>query len=261
MLNTTQHSPIQAKLAFLSCVCLFSIPALSANAETKNKQPKLGWTGQVSLSMSSDQGNTNLDRLNLGAIAKYKNNTPLSHLFRASIAQTDTAPNRDADKRTTKDVKRYSYRADYALSDKNLIVGYIGYEEDAKVKLDSEVATMIGFVRQNMGTENHKFMAGVGVGHLEVKYTDGTDKVSGFATRLALGYDGKITDSVGFKTEYILMDTDERTMKRLTSSLAYDITEKASIELEHEISRRNKVADTAVDKKDDTTKLNFVFKF
>jgi len=261
MLNTTQHSPIQAKVAFLSCVCLFSMPVLSANAETKNKQPKLGWTGQVSLSMSSDQGNTNLDRLNLGAIAKYKNNTPLSHLFRASIAQTDTAPNRDADKRTTKDVKRYSYRADYALSDKNLIVGYIGYEEDAKVKLDSEVATMIGFVRQNMGTENHKFMAGVGVGHLEVKYTDGTDKVSGFATRLALGYDGKITDSVGFKTEYILMDTDERTMKRLTSSLAYNITEKASIELEHEVSRRNKIADTAIDKKDDTTKLNFVFKF
>jgi len=59
----------------------------------------------------------------------------------------------------------------------------------------------------------------------------------------------------------VVLYSKERTMKRATSSLDYAITDKASIALSHEISHRTKIADTAKDKKDDITSLNFILKF
>ena len=157
----------------ICCFCLFPLQAFSHD-DTVKQQPVSGWTGQASLSVSSSQGNTNLGRLNVGLMAKHKSNTPWAHLIRGSIRQSKAAKNRDADKRTTKDIKRLGYKIDYALSDKNAVVGYLGYEEDKKIKLDSEKVAMLGIERRRMGTKRHQFTVGAGIGKLAVKYTDGT---------------------------------------------------------------------------------------
>ncbi len=244
----------------ICCSCLFPLQVFSDNGTTK-KQPTSGWAGQASFSVSSSQGNTNLGRLNVGLLAKHKNDTPWAHTIRGSIRQSKTAKNRDADKRTTKNIKRFNYKIDYALSDQNVMVGYLGYEEDKKIKLDSEKVAMLGFERHRMGTKRHQFMLGAGVGKLTVKYTDGTEKRSATAGRLGFGYTGKLTDTLSFKENIVVLYSKDRTMKRATSSLNYALTDNVSIALSHEITHRNKIANTAVDKNDDTTDLKLIVRF
>lgn len=263
MLNIKIYRPTLAcntACIFICASCLFPLQAFSQDDKSK-QQPRSGWTGQASLSVSSSQGNTNLGRLNIGLMAKHKNDTPWTHLIRGSISQSKTAQNRDADKRTTKDIKRLGYKLDYALSDKTALVGYLGYEEDKKIKLDSEKVAMFGIERHGMGSKRHQFVAGVGIGKLAVKYTDGTNKRSGTAGRVGLGYTGKLTDTLSFKEDIVVLYSKDRTMKRAKSSLNYALTDNVSISLAHEITHRNKIANTAVDKNDDVTNLKLVIKF
>jgi putative salt-induced outer membrane protein YdiY len=120
---------------------------------------------------------------------------------------------------------------------------------------------MIGIERRKMGTERHQFTAGAGLGHVAVKYTDHTDEISAAAARVGVDYKGKITDKISFSENIVVLYSKERTMKRAISSINYAITDKASISLSYEVSHRNKIADTAIDKKDDITDLNFILKF
>ena len=120
---------------------------------------------------------------------------------------------------------------------------------------------MVGIGRHGMGTKRHQFMADAAIGKLQVKYTDGTKKRSATAARLWLGYTGKLTDTISFKENVVVLYSKDRTMKRATSSLNYAVTDKVSIALSHEITNRNKIANTAVDKNDDATKLKVIFKF
>jgi putative salt-induced outer membrane protein YdiY len=141
------------------------------------------------------------------------------------------------------------------------VVGYLGYEEDKKIKLDSEKVAMLGIERHRMGTKHHQFMAGVGIGKLAVNYTDGTKKRSATVGRVGLGYKGKLTDTLSFQENIVVLYSKDRTMKRATSSLNYALTDNVSIALSHEITHRNKIANTAVDKNDDVTDLKLVIKF
>jgi putative salt-induced outer membrane protein YdiY len=262
MLNIRTCHPILARnIKYTLICCSFLFPLQVFSQQNAPNQSPSGWTGQASLSINSSQGNTNLGRLNIGLMAKHKDSTPWQHLIRGSINQSKTAKNRDADKRTTKDIKRLGYKIDYALSDKNAIVGYLGYEEDKKIKLDSEKVAMLGFERHKMGTKNHQFMIGAGVGKLTVKYTDGTEKRSGTAGRLGFGYTGRLTDKLSFKENIVVLYSKERTMKRATSSLNYALTDNVSIALSHEITHRNKIANTATDRNDDVTDLKLIVKF
>ena len=76
-----------------------------------------------------------------------------------------------------------------------------------------------------------------------------------------LGYTGKLTDKVSFKENIVVLYSKDRTMKRATSSLNYAVTDNVSIALSHEITHRNKIANTATDKNDDATKLKIIVKF
>lgn len=247
---------IKYPLLLLCLACLFPLQAFSDNAASAP-----GWTGQLSLSVSASEGNTNLGNLNVGFLAKHENLTPWAHLIRGSIKQAKSAKNRDADKKTTKDIKRLSYKVDYKLGEKNVIVGYVGYEEDRKVKLDSELTSIIGIERRKIGTKNHQFIVGAGIGKLKVKYTDGTDEISATAGRAGLTYKGKLTKKLSFDENLIMLYSKDRTMKRATSNLNYALTKNISLGLAHEVTLRNKVANTATDRKDNTTSLNLIIKF
>jgi putative salt-induced outer membrane protein YdiY len=251
------------RLPLFCLICLFPLQALSEDLKSEKKSPESGLTGQLSLSVSSSAGNTNLGSFNVGVTAKYQNQTPWIHIFRGSIRQSEAAKNRNAKRKVNKDIKRFGYIVDYdLLGNKDLLVGaYIGYEEDKKVKLKSEIISMLGIERQNIGTEKHQFKVGASVGYMKVQYTDNTDAISTAAARASIDYKGKITDKISFHENMVVLYSKERTMKRATSSLNYAITDKASIALSHEISLRTKIADTATDKKDDIASLNFILKF
>lgn len=265
MLNISKSPPskplLTMKFSLLCLIFLFPLQAFSEEGKTKTVLPKSGLTGQLSLSVSASAGNTNLNRLTLDLTAKYQNETPWSHLVRGYVSISETAKNRNAKEKVTKDIKRLSYKLDYDLGNKNVLLAYIGHESDKKVKLKSELTTMVGIERRKMGTENHQFMAGVGVGHIKVRYTDNTDEISAAAARVGVDYKGKITDKITLGENIIVLYSKERTMKRAISSINYAITDKASVGLSHEVSYRNKIADTAIDKKDNTTNLNFIVKF
>ena len=263
MLNIEKHHPTinRNKNRVLVCfVCLFPLQAFSHEEEIE-KQAVSGWTGQASLSMHSAQGNTNIGSLKVGLLAKHKNDTPVSQVIRGSVSLTESAKNRDADPRVIKDQKKFSYRIDYALSPTLAVGGYFGYEEDQKIKLKSEMVAMVGIERRGMGTKRHQFMADISVGQLQVKYTDGTEPRSAAAVRGGFGYTGKLTDKLSFKESIIVLYSKDRTMKRATSSLDYALTDNVSIALSHEITQRNKIANTAIDKKDDVTDLKLIVKF
>lgn len=245
----------------LLSICLLSTQTYAQAPAEKAKKANTGWSGKLSLGINSSVGNANLNRLNADFVAKYKTATPWQHTIQAGVVRAERAPSRGADTIETKNENALNYKLDYMLDKKSALVGYIGYEDNKKAKLDSQTMVGIGYERYKIGTPRHRFSAGVGVGHLDIKYTDGTPGSKGEALRASAGYRGKITDNISFRQKVVALKSEDRTMTRITSSLSYALTQKVSVALRNKVTHTSLIPATAIDKTDSTTALNLVVNF
>jgi putative salt-induced outer membrane protein YdiY len=240
---------------------LLSPQVFSADAK-KAKKSKTGLSGKFSASFTSSAGNTNKSKMKTNLMAVYRTNTPWQHKAFGSLIITELGKKRDAKKRTTKNRTILRYTGAYVLDKNNVVAAFVGRETDKQAKLKSQLIVGLGYERRNLGTENHRFTAGIGAGSLAIKYTDGTPNLpSAAALRGTLEYNGKITDKISLNEKFVVLASDDFNRRRMTSSLDYAITEKVSISLDHEVTIDSVIPRTALDKRDNETTLSFNMKF
>ena len=259
MFKTKSHIVL---LAMFAC----SLPLSSAFAEEKkgNKPPKAkNWSASFTLGINSSEGNTNIGRANIGLLAKYGVKKPgsIQHTLLGAYDYGDRGFARGSDRIETKNDKELSYKLDYNLTNRGSLVAYLGYEDNKKAKLESQKMIGIGYELTGLGTKRHNFSAGLGLGHLSVDYTDGTDGFSGEALRASAGYRGKITQRFSVSTGLVVLAAEERTMIRSVSKLDYALSDRSSLVLKYKSTQYDSIPTTALDKKDNTTNLNVVFRF
>ena len=248
----------------LLTVLASSLPFNSALAHEKKKAPKAGGlSGKFSLGLSSTEGNTNLGRGNINFLVKYGPKQPgaIQHTVIGAYDYADRSVSRDADRIETKNDKQLSYKLDYNLSRHSHLTTYLAYEDNKKAKLDSQKMIGVGYELADLGTERHKFSLGFGVGNLSADYTDGTPGFSSPALSGSLGYRGKLTKRFSVSTSLVVLAAEERTMTRTVSKLDYALSDRSSLVLKHYLTHFDEIPRTAIDKTDDITSLNVVFKF
>lgn len=257
----TKNGSFIKRSVFLLSICLASTQAYAHNPAAKAKKNDTGWSGKFSLGINSSVGNTNLNRLNSDILVKYTTSTPWQHTLQGGVQKAQRAPSRGADTIETKNINALNYKLDYMLDKTSAIAGYIGYEDDKKAKLEGQTMMGIGYEKYKMGTANHRFSVGLGVGHLDVKYTDGTPGFQGAALRASVGYRGRITDKISLREKIVILSSDDRTMSRFVTSLNYALTDNVSLALKNQVTHNNLIPATAIDKTDSITALNVVFSF
>ena len=249
----------------LLSVLAFSLPVSSAFAhEEKKKAPKVGGlSGNFALGLNTSEGNTNIGRANISFLAKYGVRRPGSfeHTLLGAYDYADRGVARGSSRIETKNDKELSYKLDYNLTNRGSLVAYLGYEDNKKAKLESQEMIGVGYELRGLGSKNHRFSVGLGVGDLSVEYTDGTEGFSGTALRGSIGYKGQLTKRFSVRTGVVVLAADERTMTRAVTKLDYAMSNRWSLVLKHKITQYDKIPATAIDKKDDNISLNVAFKF
>lgn len=249
---------------FSLLTCSLSIGSAVAHDVKEKKKPKAGGlSGNFALGLNTSEGNTNIGRANISFLAKYGVKRPGSfqHTLLGAYDYADRGVARGSNRIETKNDKELSYKLDYNLTNRGSLVAYLGYEDNKKAKLESQEMIGVGYELTGLGTKRHRFSVGLGVGDLSVEYTDGTAGFSGTAVRGSFGYKGKLTKRLNFSTGLVVLAADERTMTRAVSKLDYAMSDRWSLVLKHKQTRYDTIPVTAIDKKDDTTSLNVVFKF
>ena len=248
----------------LLAILVFSLPFSSVLADEKKKPPKAGGlSGNFSLGLNSTEGNTNLGRGNINFLVKYGPKQPgaIQHKLIGAYDYADRSVSRDGARIETKNDKQLSYKLDYNLSKHSHLTTYLAYEDNIKAKLESQKMIGVGYELADLGTKRHKFSLGFGVGNLSVDYTDGTPGFSGPALSGSLGYQGKLTKRFSVSTSLVVLAAEERTMTRSVSKLDYALSDRSSLVLKHYLTHFDEIPTTAIDKKDDITSLNVVFRF
>lgn len=266
------NSPLLCVISVVSLLIpqgkLFAHDAPAIHGQQKaavNKGKKSNWKGNVSLSLTSNVGNTNTGVLKSSAKAVYNTGfsaeQPFRHTISARVTMSDRSAGRGKDRIETKNQKGAGYRVDYFLSEKQSLRGLINYQSDNLAKLDSLVYAAVGYQHSLLETKNHKISAGGGIGYLDVEYTDNTPSVSGAAGRLSLDYVGKVTENFTVSQKLAVMGKSGFTQQLSVTRLEYALSEKSSIALENEVEHFADAPITAIDNTDSTTGLKFIYKF
>lgn len=244
--------------------CSLSVSSVFAE-EGKDKQPSKAkkWSANLSLGLNTSEGNTNIGRANVGFLVKHGVKKPgsLQHTLLGAYDYGDRGFARGSNRIETKNDKELSYKFDYNLSNHRSLVAYVGYEDNIQAKLESQKMVGVGYEFTDLGSKRHNFSAGLGLGYLSVDYTDGTPGFSGEALRASAGYRGKITQRFSVSTGLVVLAAEERTMIRSVSKLDYALSDRSSLVLKYKSTQYDSIPTTALDKKDNTTNLNVVFRF
>jgi len=251
-------------MLFTVLACSLSVSSALADDKKKVKPAKLGgWSGNFSLGLNTSEGNSNVGRANVGFLAKHgvKKIGSIQHTLLGAYDYGDRGVARDASRIETKNDKELSYKLDYNITNRGSVIAYAGYEDNNKAKLDSQTMVGLGYELTGLGTKRHKFSAGLGLGHISVDYTDGTEGFSGEALRASLGYKGQITENISLSTGVVYLAADERKMTRTLTKLDYRLSDRSSLVLKYKSTYNDTIPTTALDKRDNTTNLNVVFRY
>jgi putative salt-induced outer membrane protein YdiY len=248
---------------YMTSSLLIAAFLISTTAFAEEEANKV-WSGKFKLGMASSVGNTNLGKLNVGLLMKTGVQKPRSvqHTIQGEIAYAERSRGRGTESIESKNAKELNYKVDYYLSNKSKLIGYVGYEDDKKAKLDSQIMIGGGYERIKLGfSPAHRFSVGIGAVYLDVKYADGTPGFSEPAIRGSLGYRGKITDTISVKQKLVVLSSKARVMSRVVSSLNFALTEKTSLALQHKLTHNSLIPATTLDKTDSKISLNVVIGF
>lgn len=237
------------------------LPPLAIADEASKKNA--GWKGQFSFNVSYLEGNTNTGRANLGLRVENNSGGKFSHIIAAHANVADRGSSRDSDRIETRSSRFASYQTKYALNpeQKASVVGFLSYEDDNKAKLDSHIMVGVGYERSLFNNERHSLLGSIGAGYLDVKFTDNTDGYSEPGMRGALAYKLKLTDSLSFRENFVILHSESNTLKRAKTSLSYAVTPSFSVALVNQITHNSFIPETAIDKRDDETSVNLILKF
>lgn len=252
-------------LIFVPSMSLFS-SQIFAHTEPKKTPPKQhNWSGSGKLGFTSNAGNTNTQKLKgAGSIVYNKNfnrQKPFRHTFGASINKGSNAKVRDGERSDTTDKEAANYKTDYFLSNRSSARVFGFYISDKQAKIDSLTMMGIGYEYDLFKTKKHTINLSGGISNLKLEYNDGTPTIEGPAARLAFTYKGQITKNISLNQRLVGLGMEDLTMKTSNTSLQYAFTKRTSISLDHEITNYSSIANTAKDDTDDSTSLNFVFRF
>lgn len=272
--NQPRHSDRVSPRPSVSWLILLPALALLSNQtfahddgpQVKTPPPEQhGWSGNGKLGLDANAGNTNTRKIKGAAKIVYNQDfnpeQPFRHNFGVSVNKGSNAPSRDGVRTDTTDKESANYRLDYFLSDRSSARAFAFYLSDKKAKIDSFTMVGVGYEYDLFKTDRHNFNIGGGISNLKLEYNDGTPAIEGPAGRVALSYNGRITDKFSLDQTFVYLGSEDLTMKSSNTSLSYAFTPKTAISLDHEITNYSSIANTAIDDTDDSTSLNVVFKF
>jgi len=260
---SSNNLSIRDKIFFFSFVILLT---LSSTNEVFAKNSELAmWSGKATLNLSSFSGNTNTRAVKTSLkVLRNKSPTaekPITHTFTASANLSDRAQKRGGNRTTLRDKKDAGYKASYLLSDRNSVRAFMFYESDGQAKLDFMVMSGLGYEHKLLKAKNHKVTASIGGSYISIQYDDETPGITGPAGRASFNYNGKFASNFSLQSSFILTMTDGLTIKRSLVSLAYTLSERASISWENTIIHFSFIPPTAIAKRDISNSINLILTF
>lgn len=257
-----------SQVVVLSMTVVFSGQvAAQDNHPEKNQPPPKdhGWSGKLQIGLDSSVGNTNTRKIKVNGQAVHNKDFDEEKRFRHTLGFTmkkgDVAQSRGGDRRDTTDKESANYKVDYYLTERSSARAFGFYLSDKLAKIDSFTQVGVGYEHDIYKTPRHTVNLGGGISNVNLEYSDGTPSIEGPAGRVALSYNGKLTDSVSLDQKLVVLGMDGLTMKTSNTSLEYAFTAKSSVSLDHEVTNYSTIAQTAIDKTDSSTSLNLNFKF
>jgi len=229
------------------------------------RQEKLGWSGSVSLSLSSLTGNTNIRLAETSLNADYNKNhnpeQPFRHTITASVNVGDSAEERGGKRFKMRDQKNAGYKADYFLTEKSTPRAFVYYDSDSFAALDFRIMAGVGYGYEFLKTNRHVVSVGGGISYLDLQYSDATPGISGIAGRVSLDYGGQFTANISLKQKLVLVVTDGLTVKKSSTSFEYALSERSSVALNNEINHSSVIPAAAIARTDSNTNLSLLIKF
>lgn len=239
---------------------------IKAKQETHSK-----WSGNIKIGLDSSAGNTNTSVIKGAGQIVHNKDFNKDHRFRntagISFKKGDRAKDRDADRIDTVDREAANYKVDYYLTDRSSARAFIFYESDNLAKIESFLMTGLGYSYDVLKAKRHTITLGGGISKVDLQYTDNSPSVEGPSGRLSLKYKGKISKNITLNQKLIYLGVDDNsrddlfTVNASVTSIEYAFNKKASIVLEHDVTKYSSIPTTAIDTKDDNTGLSLKLKF
>lgn len=254
----------------LSCSAVFFLctGSVIAHDQPPGKKPKPaqhGWSGKAKVGFDSNVGNTNTSKITVSASAIHNKDFNAEQPFRHTLALTmkkgDVAREKGGERQDTVDKEMANYRIDYYLNDRSSVRAFGFHFRDKQAKIEGLTQAGVGYEYDVIKTPRHTVNLGGGINFLDLEYTDGTPGIDGVAGRIALNYDGQLTDNISLNQRVAYLGMEDFTLKSSNTSVEYSFTQNASVSLDHEITNYSRIAQTAKENTDSSTSLNLNFKF
>ncbi len=242
------------KYLILLFICLSSTEITAEEIPGYTPLPP-GFSGEAEFGASTSKGNVDSNSLNAALTLKY--GTPKwEQTLKGSISEGEFGDVTTAERYTA------SYEADYQLTEKTYLFGFVNFEADKLINIDSRFYQVAGYGSPLLfRTKKHTLGSEIGLGLSQAKYTSGRAKENEAVAYLGLNYIGKITEKTTLNENFVIFAGTENTFSEFITSLNIPITKKISLKLNHTLRHNTKVVVVGVKKTDITTGVNLVIKF
>ena len=200
------------------------------------------WSGDVSLTLTTNNGNTKSQNLGLKSRA-VRDGEVWRNTFKLNALNEESDGNRTAEKYFG------SAKADRKLSDVDYLFLLLEHEDDEFGAYDYQTSFTLGYGRKVINTDEHKLEFEVGPGYrhneLLVENADGDKEETETMLRGALNYDWVVNDSTSFRQELSVEAGEEITVSKSLSKVKTKLHNQFSLSVSYEMKHTSEVPEGA----------------
>lgn len=242
------------KLTPITPILLASTLGMTSNvlAEEATTDKKL-WSGEVSVTFISNNGNTRSQNMGLKSRAVRD-----GELWRSTYKLEGSNESTD-DERTA---EKYfgSVKFDRKLNDVSYVFGLLEHEDDSFSGYDYQTSLSAGYGRKLINTDAHKLEMEVGPGYRRSVTEEEHDVENEATLRGAANYDWAIDKTSSFRQEVSVESGEESTISKSLSRYKKQLNGSLSLTLSYEVKHTSKVP-SGTDKSDSTTAVALDYSF
>lgn len=215
------------------------------------------WSGEVSLTVTSNNGNTNSQNLGLKSSA-VRDGEVWRNTLKLDAINESSDGNRSAEKYFA------SAKADRKLSEVDYLFALLEHEDDDFGAYDYQTSLSAGYGRKVINTDVHKLEFEVGPGYryneFLVEDADGDKHDTEAMFRGALNYKWFVNDSTTFRQEVSVEAGEEITVSKSLSKVKTKLHNQLSLSVSYEMKHTSEVPE-GTHEFDSTTVLALDYSF
>lgn len=241
------------KVVMSSFLLASSVCASSVVAEESVSPEKKIWSGEVGLSVLSNNGNTNSQNLSFKSRA-VRDGSVWRNTFKIEGLNEETDEERSAEKYFA------SAKFDRKLSEIDYVFALVEHEDDRFSGYDYQTSLTAGYGRKLIQSDEHKLETEVGPGYRRSEVMGDNDVEEEATLRGALNYDWAVTETAAFRQEVSVEVGEESTISKSLSRYKTQLNGSLALTVSYEAKHTSSVPE-GTHKFDSATLVSLAYSF